>query len=217
VVSQEFSLEEGEFLVRIARKAVEKYLQSNEMIRPPPETSKKLWRKYGVFVTIEKMREINGRVHKELRGCIGFPLPIKPLIEAAIEAAIAAAVEDPRFPPLQLSELNDVVFEVSILTPPSELKPDSPKDFPKLIKVGRDGLIVEYGFYRGLLLPQVPIEYGWDEETFLSQTCLKAGLPPDCWLYDGIKIYSFQAEIFCEEEPNGRVVRRKLSEHRGKS
>ncbi|HIQ03592.1 MAG TPA: TIGR00296 family protein, partial [Desulfurococcales archaeon] len=86
----------------------------------------------------------------------------------------------------------------------------NPKDIPKQITIGRDGLIVERGIFKGLLLPQVPVEYGWDTKTFLAETCMKAGLPPDAWLLEGTKVYKFQALIFAEEEPRGRIIQRDL-------
>ncbi|MEM4406326.1 MAG: TIGR00296 family protein [Candidatus Methanomethylicaceae archaeon] len=200
------SLEEGIFLVKLARTTVTKYLTESVKLRPPSPPSQRLYEKSGAFVTIEKL------IGKEriLRGCIGYPLPHLPLIEAVIESAISAALEDPRFPPLKLGELKEVVFEVSVLTPPLLLKVNDPKEYPKRIKVGRDGLVVEMGYYKGLLLPQVPVEYGWDEETFLSECCMKAGLPPDSWLSRDVKIYTFSAEVFTEVSPGGEVVRKEL-------
>ncbi|RLE50472.1 MAG: TIGR00296 family protein [Candidatus Methanomethylicota archaeon] len=205
-----YTLEDGTFLVKLARKAVTTYLTENREIEPPPETPQHLREKRGVFVTIETFFERFGKKMTQLRGCIGYPEPIMPLVEALIDSAISAAVRDPRFPPMSKEELSKVVFEVSVLTPPTLVKVENPKDYPKAIKVGRDGLIVELGFYKGLLLPQVPVEYGWDEETFLSECCVKAGLSPDCWLSRNVKIYSFQAEVFSEVEPNGAVIRKEL-------
>ncbi|MEM4214077.1 MAG: TIGR00296 family protein, partial [Candidatus Methanomethylicaceae archaeon] len=97
-----------------------------------------------------------------------------------------------------------------VLTPPVLLEVNDPKEYPKRIKVGRDGLVVEMGYYKGLLLPQVPVEYGWDEETFLSECCMKAGLPPDSWLSRDVKIYTFSAEVFTEVSPGGEIVRKEL-------
>jgi uncharacterized protein (TIGR00296 family) len=200
------TLEEGEFLVKLAREAVTRYISKGEKITPPKYPSTKIYEKSGVFVTIEKL--FHGE--KILRGCIGFPYPYFPLIEAVIEAAISAATEDPRFPPLRKEELSEVVFEVSVLTPPKLLTVEDPRDYVKKIKVGRDGLIVEFGPYSGILLPQVPVEYKWDEETFLSECCMKAGLPPDCWLSKKVKIYTFTAEIFSELSPCGKIIKREL-------
>lgn len=199
------SEEEGAFLVKLARKAVSEYLSSKRVISPPSDVPDKLYEKRGVFVTIESYPS------RELRGCIGFPEPVYPLVEATIRASLASAFEDPRFPPLRFSELKGVVFEVSVLTPPQLVKVSKPAEYPSMIKVGIDGLIVERGFFKGLLLPQVAVEYGWDEEEFLTQCCLKALLPPDAWLDPRTKIYKFQAEIFEEESPEGSIKRRKLS------
>ena len=208
-MSVELTDEHGAFLVRLARRAIETYLSTGQVIRPPPDTPEELKEPMGVFVTLNRL--VGGR--KELRGCIGFPYPRKPLVQATIEAAIASAVEDPRFPPVELPEMDGIVVEVSVLTRPELVRVEDPRDYPKAIKVGRDGLIVEKGFFRGLLLPQVPVEWGWDEETFLSQTCMKAGLYPDAWLDPDTRIYRFQAMVFEEEEPRGRVKRVELAAH----
>jgi len=200
------SLEEGIFLVKLARTAVTKYLIDSTVMVPPDPPSKSLLDKSGVFVTIEKLKS-GARV---LRGCIGYPLPYMPLVEATVDSAVSAAFNDPRFPPLKAKELEEVVFEVSVLTPPAIVKTNDPKLYPKMIKVGRDGLIIEKGFYKGLLLPQVPTEYGWDEETFLSECCMKAGLPPDSWLSKDVKVYSFSAIVFTEITPGGDIVLKSL-------
>jgi len=115
-------------------------------------------------------------------------------------------------PPLGKSELDKIIVEVTALTPPELIEVESPADYVKHIKVGRDGLIAEKGFWRGLLLPQVPVEYGWDEEQFLSQTCVKAGLPYDAWMDGETKIYRFQGEVFSEIEPYGDVKRVELKD-----
>ncbi len=203
----ELTLEEGKILVSTARKAVETYLKTQKKIEPPQNVPDKFKEKCGVFVTINRVMEDNRR---ELRGCIGYPYPTEPLISAVIDSAISSATKDPRFYPLSPEELDQVVFEVSVLTPPALVEAEKPSMYPSKIKVGRDGLIVERGFFKGLLLPQVPVEWNWDEEEFLCQCCIKAGLPPDCWLLKGTKIYRFQAIIFEEVSPKGEVVRKKL-------
>ncbi len=205
-MSFDLSLEEGRLLVKLARKAVEEYLKTGKRIPPPENIPEKLMQPCGVFVTINSVKG----EEKELRGCIGLPYPTTPLAEAVIESAISSATQDPRFYPLSLEELDGVVFEVSVLTPPRLVEVENPSEYPYKIKVGVDGLIVERGFYKGLLLPQVPVEWGWDEEEFLCQCCLKAGLPPDCWLMKGTKVYKFQAIIFEEEAPMGEVRRKIL-------
>jgi len=198
--------EDGYLLVKTARRAAEEYVVSRRRIKLDEEFRRRFGEKRGVFVTINALV---GREH-ELRGCIGLVQPNIPLSEALVEAAISAATQDPRFEPVKPQELGNLIFEVSVLTQPERLKASSPKEYPNLIKIGRDGLIVEYRFLSGLLLPQVPVEEGWDVEQFLSYACMKAGAPPDVWLLPETKIYRFEAEVFTEEEPNGKVVRRKL-------
>lgn len=202
----EITDEEGSFLVKLSRKAVEESLKDGRIISPPEHTPPKLMEQCGVFVTLNKL--LGGR--KQLRGCIGFPYPTHPLVRATIEAAVESATRDPRFHPVTVKELDDIVFEVSVLTPPELVRVDSPRDYPSKIKIGEDGLIVERGYNRGLLLPQVPVEWKWDEQDFLCQCCMKAGLTPDSWLLDGTKIYKFQAIIFEETAPKGPIKREKL-------
>ncbi|MEM3703212.1 MAG: TIGR00296 family protein [Candidatus Bathyarchaeia archaeon] len=208
-MSFDLSLEEGKILVKLAREAVETYLKTGKRIHVPEGLPQRLMQPCGVFVTINTV-ESGG---EKLRGCIGLPYPTTPLAKAVVESAIGSATEDPRFYPISLNELDSVVFEVSVLTPPQLVEVEKPSDYPSKIKVGVDGLIIERGIYKGLLLPQVPVEWNWDEEEFLCQCCIKAGLPPDCWLMKGIRVYKFQAIIFEEESPKGEV-RRKIIDGR---
>jgi uncharacterized protein (TIGR00296 family) len=201
-VSFQLTVEEGRFLVRLARKAVEEYLKTGRIMPMPKDISPKLEEQCGVFVTLNNARHEK----KELRGCIGFPHPTLPLARAVIESAINSATQDPRFHPVSLNELSHIVFEVSVLTPPQLVRVETPIDYPSKIKVGQDGLIVEGGYSKGLLLPQVPVEWKWNEEEFLCQCCIKAGLAPDCWLLKGIKIYKFSCVLVQEVSPNGEVV-----------
>ena len=145
--------------------------------------------KRGVFVTLTE----NG----ELRGCIGYPYPVLPLGEALHDAAVSAAVRDPRFMPVRGNELAEILFEVTILTPP-ELLTCSAADRPKNIEVGRHGLIIKDRGMSGLLLPQVATEYGWDAEEFLMHTCIKAGTDRDAWKRDDTALYTFEGQIFSE-------------------
>jgi len=158
--------------------------------------------KRGVFVTLI--------LEKQLRGCIGYIEPIKPLGEAVIEMARAAAFKDPRFLPLEKKELDDVIFEVSVLTLPKLIKVKNPEDYPNHIEIGKHGLIAEIEDFRGVLLPQVPIEQGWNKKQFLENLCLKAGLLAESWKSKDIKIYKFQTLIFKEAEPNGKIEQHKL-------
>lgn len=206
-MSFELTQEEGEYLVKLARRAAETFLTKRQILKMPTDTPLKLKEQCGVFVTINTVQGKSRR----LRGCIGIPYPTTMLAKAVIESAISSATQDPRFPPMRPEELDHVVFEVSALTPPERIEVEKPQEYCNKIKVGRDGLIVERTYCKGLLLPQVPVEWKWDEETFLCECCAKAGLPPDSWLVDGTKVYSFQAIIFEETTPNGSIVRRKIN------
>ena len=192
---------DGVLLVKTARQAVTEFLSNGNQIRLEAELGKKFSFDSGVFVTLNKP--------DGLRGCIGFPIPEKRLSHAIIEGAIAAATEDPRFPPVTTKELNDITFEVTVLTPPMEIDVSDPMEYLTKIKVGRDGLIIRHSFYSGLLLPQVPGEYGWSVEEFLQHTCHKAGLEKDFWKSGKAKIEKFEGIVFKEETPNGEVVREK--------
>ena len=192
---------DGVLLVKTARQAVTEFLSNGNQIRLEAELEKKFSFDSGVFVTLNKP--------DGLRGCIGFPMPEKKLSRAIVEGAIAAATEDPRFPPVTTKELDDITFEVTVLTPPMEIDVSDPMEYLTKIKVGRDGLIIRHSFYSGLLLPQVPGEYGWSVEEFLQHTCHKAGLEKDFWKSGKAKIEKFEGIVFKEETPNGEVVREK--------
>ena len=192
------SLIEGAELVRLARTAVEKYLQESTIIKSEKDTQEKA----GVFVTLNY---VTTSKKEYLRGCIGFPLPERPLYQGVVEAAIAAATQDPRFPPLGIQELDNIIFEISVLTPPERITV-SPADYGKEIEIGRDGLILQWRFGSGLLLPQVPVELKWDVEQYLANICYKSGAPPDVWLDPSSKLYKFQATVFKEVEPKGEVI-----------
>ena len=200
-MSFQLTLEEGRFLVRIARKAVEEYLKSRQIIPVPKGVSPELMEHCGVFVTLHTFYQ----GEKGLRGCIGFPYPTKPLIRAVIESAINSATKDPRFHPVSLDELHRILFEVSVLTPPQPVRVEKPTEYPSKIKVGQDGLIIERSHYKGLLLPQVPVDWGWEEEEFLCQCCMKAGLSPDSWLLEDTEIYKFSCVIAQETTPDGEI------------
>jgi len=190
---------DGAFLVKTARRAVTEFLSNGNRMKLESELEEKFSFNSGVFVTLNNP--------DGLRGCIGFPMPEKKLSYAIVEGAIAAATEDPRFPSVKTNELNDIVFEVTVLTPPVEIDVSDPMEYLEKIKVGRDGLIIRHSFSSGLLLPQVPVEYGWNVEEFLQHTCEKAGLARDTWKNESVKIEKFEGIIFKEEIPNGAIVR----------
>ncbi len=182
-----FSLSDQEKaeLLTVARKSVEYMIQKKEPYAPTPSTSDTLNREYGAFVTITE--------GGELRGCIGYTSAIKPLYMTVRDTATLAALRDPRFPPVSESELPKLAYEVSVL---SSLRRVT--DIEQ-VKVGRDGLLMKNGDYEGLLLPQVPVEQKWDRQTFLEQTCAKAGMDSSCWKDENTDIFSFTAVVFNEK------------------
>jgi uncharacterized protein (TIGR00296 family) len=194
------SPEEGRLAVRLAREAVEGHIDGRR--RPAANLDSGLFLEArGVFVTLNATSPVGN----SLRGCIGFPFPVKRLGDAIREAAIAAASEDPRFPPVTREELGSILVEVSVLTPPEDF--DAPrKELPAHVRIGRDGLLVSDSQSSGLLLPQVATEFGMDQLEFLSQACMKAGLSPDAWLLPRTRVQVFQAEVFAEKSPRGEVV-----------
>ncbi|MBE0598645.1 MAG: AmmeMemoRadiSam system protein A [Desulfuromonadales bacterium] len=172
---------EQNVLLAIARQAIETHVRTgNPYIEPREEMA--LNRRNGCFVTIKQ--------RGQLRGCIGNFQSEHPLFREVAEMAVASATKDPRFYPMKEEDLTEFALEISVLSPLRKI------DNIQEIEVGRDGIYLEKGFYRGVLLPQVAIEHGWDRETFLKQTCLKAGLPTNAWNSEDAEIYVFNAQIF---------------------
>ncbi|MGH9523752.1 MAG: AmmeMemoRadiSam system protein A [Terriglobales bacterium] len=176
----EYSAEERATLLQLAHRAIAAHLGRERLDLTAP--SEHLGEKRGAFTTLHS--------HGQLRGCVGYPLAIAPLYQTIAETAVAAAFQDPRFTPVRAEELPSLIIEISVLSP---LKPIAADE----VEVGRHGLVVSYGGQRGLLLPQVPIEHGWDRQTFLAQTCIKAGVSPDAWK-QGARLEAFSAEVFGE-------------------
>jgi len=185
--SPEFSLEQRRVLLSIAHRAILSALEGQTLPDTPPSIPG-LAESRGVFTTLYLKGDLKGDPQGELRGCVGYVTPIAPLYRAVAETARAAAFEDHRFLPVTKKEATKLEVSLSVL---SRLFPIH----PEAVEVGRHGLLLSGGGRRGLLLPQVPIEYGWDRETFLEQTCRKAGLPPDAWRKDAT-IEAFTAEVF---------------------
>lgn len=196
------SEKEGYNLVKTARRIVTEYLKNGSKIELEKDFQQDFSFKSGVFVTLKNP--------SGLRGCVGYPLPDKKLFNALEDAVIAAATEDPRFPPVKFEELDSITFEVTVLTSPTKIEVSEPHEYFSKIKVGQDGLMVKYGDNSGLLLPQVPIEYGWNEREFLEHTCEKAGLAKDYWTKAEIEIQKFEGIVFKEKDPNGEVIQKKL-------
>jgi AmmeMemoRadiSam system protein A len=154
---------------------------------PEPETTSPALRELrATFVTLRR------RADGELRGCRGQRTAVQPLVESVIQMSVASAVDDPRFVPVTRAEVPDLHIEISALTPPAPIHPAQ-------VVVGRHGLIVSAGRAAGLLLPQVPQEYGWSREQFLRAVCEKAGLPPEAWRVTGVRLEGFEAEVWEEE------------------
>jgi len=176
------NIDQQRFLLALARDAIRYHFETG---KPPPVAVEEgvLKEKRGAFVTLKR--------EGQLRGCIGYPLPHDPLYLTVMEAAVMAATQDHRFPTVTLDELPDVRIEISVLTLPRRIETADE------ITVGEHGIIVTQGLNRGLLLPQVPVEWDWDRETFLRHGCLKAGLEENAWM-EGAEIQVFSAQIFSE-------------------
>jgi AmmeMemoRadiSam system protein A len=178
----EYDPGERKMLLQIAHEAIVAFVEGRDISFPVP--SPHLAEPRGVFTTIYS----GGK----LRGCVGFPVPTLSLFKAVVETARAAASEDPRFARVGLQEARNLRISISILSPLSSISASE-------VEIGRHGLVMSLGTRRGLLLPQVPVEHGWDRNTFLEQTCLKAGLPPDAWR-SGAHIEAFTAEVFGDSD-----------------
>ncbi|MBW2977826.1 TIGR00296 family protein [Candidatus Woesearchaeota archaeon] len=193
------SLAQAKKLIKLAKDAISSYFEGKTL-----EVSEVLQKEFkeetGVFVSVY--------VKEDLAGCIGFPEPIFPLWLGVRKAAVSAGFKDPRFPPLVKAQMKDLRIELTVLTKPEVIEVKDPKEYMKKIKIGKDGLMVKDEFGSGLLLPQVPGEWGWNVEEFLNQTCMKGGLDPNCWRNTKRNIYKFQGQIFTEEK--GKLVEKKL-------
>lgn len=180
----EYSPEERNLLLGLAHASIKAALRGESIATDPPTVH--LAEPRGAFTTLH--------IERKLRGCVGYVIPLFPLYRTVAETAVAAAFQDDRFLPVTNPEASLLLVEISVLSP---LKPINPEE----IVLGKHGLVVSRGSFRGLLLPQVPLQWGWDRETFLAQTCRKAGLPSDAWKM-GATIEAFSAEVFAEPAPD---------------
>lgn len=193
------TLEQGKKLIKLARNTIDSAFTRKD-IKVNSKIQKEFSEKMGVFVTLN--------IGKQLRGCVGFPDAVYPLHEGISKAAMSAAFNDSRFAPLTKKEFNNVKIEVSILSVPRMIEVSNPEDYIKNIEIGKEGLIVKGTFESGLLLPQVAKEQGWNQEIFLSQTCVKAGLPADSWHdFNICRVYKFRSDVFSETETKGNVIK----------
>lgn len=199
-----FTHEQGKELVRMARGAVERLFHEVEPIIEPREADVEA----GVFVSLHRCSAYG----YTLRGCIGFPFAKGEFYSSLVEAALAAAIGDPRFEPISEKELDTIVFEVSILSRPQLIAVEKPVDYLDDVKIGEDGLMLNSGECSSLLLPQVAIEFDWTVDEYLSNLCYKAGLTGDMWMNDGVKIYKFGCVVYREREPRGEICRKDISE-----
>ncbi len=177
----EYSGAERQLLLQLARDSIQSAVEGRELDLIPP--SRHLAEPRGAFTTLH--------LGEKLRGCIGYVSPTDSLYKTVADTARAAALDDPRFEPVTLSEVPHLKIEISVLSLPQPIRPNE-------VVIGRHGLVVMQGNRRGLLLPQVAPEWNWDRETFLAQTCLKAGLSADAWQH-GAELQGFTAEVFGEE------------------
>lgn len=184
-----FSDDQRQTLLRIARNAIARELGLAPAASPLPAGDSELSRPAGVFVTLH----LGG----DLRGCIGYVEAEEPLVETVDQVAVRAAFHDPRFLPLSVSEFRQVMIEISVLSPLSLVRDT------REIQTGVHGLVLELRRARGLLLPQVATEQGWDRVQFLNHTALKAGLPPSAWQHPEARVYVFTAEVFAERSLEG--------------
>ncbi len=198
------TIEEGTILVKAARSAIHSHLLG-EGPNTLSTTNAELLQPRGVFVSLLDISQ--GR---DLRGCIGTPVPEEPLLSQLTRVAVEAASTDLRFDPVALDEFRDsIVVEVTVLTAAEEIKVQTPLELPDRIVVGRDGLIVDGLGSKGLLLPQVAVDEGLEPEEFLSECCMKAGLLPDAWLSGRLRVLRFQGQVFSEERPGGSISERR--------
>ncbi len=184
-------LEQAKKLINLARDVISAYFEGNEF-KVSDDIKNEFSENTGVFVSLY--------VGENLIGCIGFAEPVMPLYQAVIDAAKGAAFEDPRFPPLSRTQFKDLRVELSVLTNPEEIVVKNPSEYPENVEIGKHGLVIKDEFGSGLLLPQVAVEWGWDSKEFLNQTCMKAGLSPDCWNNMKRNVYKFQAQVFLEKD-----------------
>lgn len=195
----DITLREGTQLVKLARTAAVSFIKNKKIINFTNNSN----RKAGVFVTIYHVSNMNSE--KNLRGCIGNVFPSQNIYDSVIAAAINAATEDPRFIAISEKELDDLIFEVSVLSKPALIQVENTESSLSNIVIGRDGIILESRYGSGLFLPQVPVEQKWNIREYITNLCHKAGAPSDAWLLPDSKLYTFSSLIFREKLPNREI------------
>ena len=178
----------GNYLVELSKETIKYFLDTGKTMVKPEDYPIELDEELGVFVTLNK--------NNNLRGCIGYAEPVKPAIDATMDVALSAAFNDPRFPQLSPEEFDELDFEVTVLTKPEMIIVAHPDQYFDEIEIGRDGLIIQKGYAKGLLLPQVATENAFTTEEFLEHTCMKAGISADSWMDENCDVFKFQGQIF---------------------
>lgn len=184
-----FTKDDEELALKIVRENITSYLNDKEYM-PNTELPEIFNQEMGVFVTLNKKGS--------LRGCIGYIEAYEPLIDALLDLSLASAFDDPRFAPVTKDEMDDITIEISLLSKPQLIKVKEYDEYLTQIKIGEDGLIIENGYYRGVFLPQVPIEQNWNILQYLENLGYKAGASANLWKKESTKIYKFQAHVFEE-------------------
>jgi uncharacterized protein (TIGR00296 family) len=192
-----YSDAEGIYLVKLARKSLTEYLKTHKKIAVPEDAPEKIKKNSGVFVTLHVFSK---KGNLDLRGCIGRPFPEQPLVIATIDSAIDSGVNDYRFNRVDIRELDNIVFEITALTPPEKIEAKDVQGRLDAIKIGRDGLLIRRKNappgHGGLFLPQVPVEWHWNKEEYLNELCGKAGLPSSMWKQiDQTDLYKFREKF----------------------
>ncbi len=201
-----YDLDDGTRLVKAARNSIELFISNPHFQKDVVKKSvEDLDRSHGIFVTLLHYPT------RELRGCIGFPRPVGAIGELVVDAAVAAAFEDSRFVSVSRHELDDLIVEVAVLSDMTKVSGGESKRLSE-IKIGRDGLMIEYGLRMGLLLPSMAVENVWNKKRFMEEACEKAELPRNYWMQPNVKLYRFESQLFVEETPKGNVVEAKYGE-----
>jgi len=193
-------------LVKLARKIVVTYLKEGVVISVKQKEGLCDEETMGGFLTAKIIKEVNNEKTERVVMSAGCPLPLMSLRDIVVDSAINMAIQIRSRSLLNTLEIKNLIFEIDVLTPLRIVDVEKPTDYLRKIRVGRDGLMVERGFFRVLLLPKVPLEKGWDAQDFLSECCVRAGYPPDAWLYKNVNIYAFQSQIFKEVKPLGKII-----------
>ncbi len=196
----EYSLEDGERLIKAARYSIELFLKSPRFESRIIENHIKQYAEHrGVYILLYHYPTIT------MRGSSGFSRPVSQLNKLVVEAAIAAATEDPKHVPVSEPELDECVIELYILSDPERVEKRDNRKITKLIKAGKDGVMIQYGFKSGVILPTIAARNGWKQEEMLDNACIEAGLPKDSWKRKEIELHRFTAKVFRESRPHGMV------------